>query len=158
MKHQHCKLEPQCSPVRSPEHKNWKSNLKQDRFLYGSTSPVKAILKEKGGRIQAACPVRACISRLVAPAARHPQGRVWPLPCYWNKWGGEVVQVLHQGRVSHQPQSLLYQTVQPTDVKPHLLHPFPTKRNLKRMEVHESTPYMRSYFGSDVLWSWFLPP
>lgn len=53
--------------------------------------------------------------------------------------------------VSHQPQSLLYQTVQSRDVKPQLLHPFPATGNLKRMEVHESTPHMRSYFGSDGL-------
>lgn len=38
-----------------------------------------------------------------------------------------------------------------TKVELHQLHPFPTTRNLKRLEVHGSTPQMRSYFGSDVL-------
>lgn len=28
---------------------------------------------------------------------------------------------------------------------------FLPEKNLKRREVHESTPYMRSYFGSDIL-------
>lgn len=53
------------------------------------------------------------------------------------------MQVQCQGRVSHQPLSLLYQAVQPRDVKPHLLHPFLTKRNLKRVK------YMKTLLTRD---------
>lgn len=52
-----------------------------------------------------------------APAVRRPQGRTRALPRCWEEWGGQVVQVQHQGEVSHQPQPPLYHMGQPRDGK-----------------------------------------